>query len=135
MSPHGIEGPPNQSSRNSGNKFRFARPLNAVEFRRAPTKTVPDMRFRNFLLPVGRVKLDQVQPNRLRPATHQCPLSSQILSSSAKPYTRKTLQFLHPLVFLLKREAHWAKTVQDNRCQKFLIPVKSRPMITKFAEC
>jgi len=32
MSPHGITGPPDQSSRNSGNKFRLDRPLTRPNF-------------------------------------------------------------------------------------------------------
>ena len=39
MSPHGITRPPDQSSRNSGNKFRLTTP-NAAKFCSVPTKSV-----------------------------------------------------------------------------------------------
>jgi len=37
-------GTPDQSSRNSGNKFRLPDPYNVAKFRRAPTKSVRDIR-------------------------------------------------------------------------------------------
>ena len=45
MSPNGTTGPPQQSSRNSGNKFRLAmQTRNAAKLRCAPTKSVRDIR-------------------------------------------------------------------------------------------
>ena len=48
MSLHGIT---DQSSRNSGNKFRLTRPYNTAKFRRGPTKSVRNVRCGKTLLP------------------------------------------------------------------------------------
>ena len=45
MSPHGITGPPDQFSRNSGNKTH-----NTGKFRFPPTESVRDIRREKFLL-------------------------------------------------------------------------------------
>jgi len=53
MSPHGIMGPPEQTSRNSGNVSIGQMP-NVTKFRRVPTKNVRDIRCGKILLP-GKV--------------------------------------------------------------------------------
>jgi len=54
--PHGIKRPPEQSSRNSGNKFRLTRPPNAAKFCRAPSRTVRDIHFKNLCSRKSRSK-------------------------------------------------------------------------------
>ena len=50
MSPHGIAGSPEKSSRNSGNKCQLARPPNAAKFYRARLNGVREKRY-NFFTP------------------------------------------------------------------------------------
>ena len=76
MSPHGITGPPHQSSRNLGNECQLTRPLNALimPIFVSSDKSVRDMRCRKFVLPEKWTKFHQ---NHLRHATPQYPQRCQ----------------------------------------------------------
>jgi len=105
MLPHGIAGPPDQSSRNSGNKCPLARRVTVPNF-----VTLCQEQF--YISAVENLccrKWTKVHQNHLRPATHQCPSSCQISSRSAKWCARKTLQILHPSLFWRPRGIPWAK--------------------------
>jgi len=78
------------------NRCRLARAPNAAKFRRASTSNVRDFRCRKFVL---QEKWTKVHRNPIRFATHQCPLSCQILLRSVKPCTRKVLQFFYTLQY------------------------------------
>ena len=70
MSPHGITGPPDQSSPNVGNRRMATENCQTltlhVKFRRSPTKSVLDICPKNVDPPYRREKLDQSSPKSLK---------------------------------------------------------------------
>jgi len=87
--------PPNQSSRNSGNKWQcqLARPLLVPNFVVLwQEESMRDVRCGKFVLPE---KWTKVQQNPLKSVTHQCLYLCQISSRSAKRCMRKALQFFY----------------------------------------
>jgi len=94
MSPHGIAGPPTKVHQIRAISVEWPDP-NDAKFRRAPTKSAPDVRFQKILTPYKEKKLDQNSP---KSATDQCPSSCQISSRSAERCARKVLQKCYPPV-------------------------------------
>ena len=111
MSPHDIAGPPDQSSPNSGNKCRLARPPNAAKFRHPPTRNVRDIRCRKFVLPEKWTKVHQ---NSRRPATHRRPYHAKFHRVRPKDVREKLYNFLHPSVLWCPRGNSCVKVHQSS---------------------
>jgi len=97
MPPHGITGPPEQSSPKSGNKCRWPDPANFVALQQEVCEII---HCRKFVL---QEKWTKIHRNRRWFTRHKCRLSRQISSLSAKRCKRKALHFLHPSVFWCSR--------------------------------
>jgi len=104
MSPHGIAGPQNQSSPNSGKKCPLAKPLTMQNFVAIGWEMPEIYVIENLCSPKKWAKIHQ---NQLRPPPHKA-------SHHAKFHWETTLEksvtnFLHPSIFWLESGTPWAK--------------------------
>jgi len=109
MFPHGIAGPPDQSSSNSGSRWRLARPLTLPNFITLRQKVYQIYAFKTLGLPGGRVNLDQSSPKSQKTSYGPMPIIVPISSRLAKRCTKKTLQKCLYLQYFGTQGQPWAK--------------------------
>jgi len=95
MSPHGIAGPPDHSSRNSGNKCRLARPLTVPNFGTLRQKVLDMSAVENLCCRKSGPKCTKIGENLLRT------MSVIMLISSCSAKREKSVRklFLHLSIF------------------------------------
>ena len=128
MSPHGIAGPPDQSSPNLGNRIsvEWPDPYNAARFCRAVTKILRYIRCQKFLTP-WEGKLDQISLTSLKTCYGSIPvIVINFMALGQTIYTSNVLQKT-----LASRGTPWAKVYQSwNWCSATpdlsVCPISSR---------